>query len=476
MFTEPAVQTGAEQTRQMTQRRGMLARWVLQVLTIMALVSGFCGWPTAGSAGPLSTDAAQELTLSPSPVLPQLGPRYAPVTVEVSGVLGGSCPDALLRNLTRRLTPLYDVRLRFYPLRSSSERGEELLWTACDQKPEQCFAFLGELCAHPEWLASLGGSASLGSANPSDISPELWAAATRLGLDVADLQNSLRVHRYRRRLRSLWSGPLGSRLLPDVLVNGKRIVGAQLESRVFDEIDLQRQRAGEALREGAKVSTIFEQLSDPLREREDEKRRDTRWAPLVLGRFREPPRPPETVRVDVSGLPCQGPEIAAATLVYVFHHETFTAGAQARAVFDAWSRLRDRVRLCVLHAPITPSARRTSELIAQMAEVDTRLFFRVMEEIIDVMSRRYFLRYDEVAGLLRRRGELGKVEAASARGRIRVSADLDQLQRLGLRPGSFLVLGDRVITSWGGPDSLVQELTRATRTGLLAKLRSRTPR
>ena len=78
--------------------------------------------------------------------------------------------------------------------------------------------------------------------------------------------------------------------------------------------------------------------------------------------------------------------------------------------------------------------------------------------------------------LLRRRGELGKIEAASARGRIRVAADLDQLQRLGLRPGSFLVLGDRVITSWGGPDSLVQELTRATRIGLLAKLRSRTPR
>jgi len=476
VLTERAVHTGAERARRRSQRRGTLGLRVLRVLALTAGLGGLCGGPTVGSTSPLPTDAAQELVLSTPPLLPQLGPRYAPVTVEVSGVLGGTCPDTLLRNLTRRLRPLYDVRLRFYPLRSSGERGEELWWTACNQKPDQCFAFLGELCAHPEWLVSVGGSAPAGAAIQTEISPDLWAAATRLGLDVADLQTSLRVHRHRRRLRSLWSDSQGSRLLPEVLVNGKRIVGAQLESRVFDEIDLQRHRAALALREGTKLSAIFEQLSDPAREREEEKRRDSRWTPSLLGRLLEPPRSPDTIRIDVSGLPCQGPEIASVTLVYVFHHETFTAGAQARAVFDAWSRLRDRVRLCVLHAPITPSARRTSELMAQMAEVDARLFFRVMDEIIDVMSRRYFLRYDDVAGLLRRRGELGKVEAASARGRIRVSADLDQLQRLGLRPGSFLVLGDRVITSWGGPESLVQDLTRATRIGFFSKLRSRTSR
>ena len=61
------------------------------------------------------------------------------------------------------------------------------------------------------------------------------------------------------------------------------------------------------------------------------------------------------------------------------------------------------------------------------------------------------------------------------RGKIRVAADLDQLQRLGLRPAGLLIVGDRVIGSWA-TESLVNDLTRESRRGLLAKLRARTSR
>ncbi|MFO0654515.1 MAG: hypothetical protein U0787_05490 [Polyangia bacterium] len=129
------------------------------------------------------------------------------------------------------------------------------------------------------------------------------------------------------------------------------------------------------------------------------------------------------MRVHLDGVPCQGPQIAPTTLVLFFHHESLSTGVQTRAALDAVARFRDKVRLCVF-TPLLPAARRTSELIAQTAAVDLRLFFRLLEDVADLMTRRFVLRYDDVVQLLRKRGELGKVEAASARGRNQVMSDV----------------------------------------------------
>lgn len=409
-------------------------------------------------------DSVSELSANPPTLVPQLGPPRAPISIEVTGTLGGVCPAPLLRSLATRLADVRDVRLRFYPLRSTTERGEELLLTACEQQPSACIPFLIELCAHPAWLASVSDPAQ---------SEELWRVAQRLGIDVSDLQTALRVHRHRRVLRALWEGPLKGQLVSDVRVNGKRIIGGQPEARIFDELDLQRERAAEALRNGVKPSALHAHLLDPRRDREDERRALSRFSPSQFGRLRESPRAPETVSVSVAGLPCQGPQIAPTTLVFVFHHDTFNAGAQARAVLDVWSRLRDRVRMCVMLSPVTPSARRVSELLAQVAAVDSLLFFRVLDELVELMSRRFFLRYEDVMNVLRRRGDLARVEAQATQGRVRVAVDRSQLQLLDLRGASYVIIGNRVLGSWNR-DSLLEELTKETRRGLLDKLRIRT--
>jgi len=417
----------------------------------------------------LAPDALHEVALSAPSPLPLLGPRYAPVTVDVAVTLGGYCFDALLRRLQRRLQSESDVRLRVYPLRTDGELGAELLWAACDQNPKQCFAFLTELCGHSEWLRNpLGGAVVL---TVGGVREELWQAATRLGLNVAELRTALQVHRYRRKLLGLWSGAPTGATMPEVAVNGKRVSGGQLDSRVFDEIDLQRLRAQEALRKGAKLTSLYEQLREPI---EEGRRRDWRYPLFSRTPLREPVRPPEYVAIDTDGLPCQGPQLTPTTMVYVLQQETASSWAQTKMVFEVWGRYRDRVRLCVLHAPSTPSARRTSELLAQIAQVDERLFFRVMEELVEYMTRRYFISYEEVVSFLRRRGDFPKVAAAGARGRIRVQADLDQLRRLGLRSGSQVLLGGRLLFNWNA-ESLEQEVGRESRRGLLAKLRSRVP-
>lgn len=433
------------------------------VLSLGALLSIAWFLPRSAQAEPI--DAVIEVSATEPSVVPQLGSASAPLAIDVTGTLGGVCPAPLLRSLSKRLSDVRDVRLRFYPLRSTSENGEELLLTACEQQPSACIPFLIELCAHPSWLAS--------SSPHLEQSDELWSAARRLGLDVSDLQTALRVHRHRRVLRSLWEGPQKGQLLSDVRVNGKRIIGAQLESRIFDELDLQRERASEALRSGVKPSALHDYLRDPRRERDEDRRSLSRFSPSQFGRLRELPRTPDFAPVSLSGLPCQGPEIAPTTLVFVFHHETFQAGPQARAVMDAWSRLRDRVRMCVMLSPVTPSARRVSELLAQVAAVDPYLFFRVLDEVIDVMSRRFFLRYEDVMNVLRRRGDLARVEARAPQGRVRVAADRSQLQLLDLRPASYVIIGNRVVSAWSS-DSLLADLTKETRRGLLDKLRIRT--
>jgi hypothetical protein len=430
------------------------------------LIGGLLGVGLGSSSRSLaasshSVDSIVEVSSSPSVPVPQVGSTSAAISVDVTGTLGGVCPAPLLRSLVRRLSDVRDVRLRFYPLRSVSERGEELLLTACQQRPSQCVPFLLELCAHPAWFS--GSSAA-------ELSDELWSAASRLGLSVADLQTSLRVHRQRSVLRTLWEGPLKSQLQSDVRVNGKRIIGSQVESRLFDELDLQRERAEEALRSGVQPALLHDHLTDPRRDRDDDRRSTARFTPSSFGRLREPLRHPDTVDVSLSGLPCQGPQITPTTVVFVFHHETWNAGAQARAVIDAWSKLRDRVRLCVMLAPVSPGARRISELLAQVAAVDTHLYFRVLDDVLDVMTRRLFLRYEDVVSVLRRRGELAKVESKVVQGRLRVAQDLAQLQLLDLRSESYVIIGNRVLGTWN-TDTLLSTLTKETRRGLLDKLR-----
>lgn len=429
----------------------------------------FFGSLSLGLATPLPADVAQEIGLGPPPPVPQLGPRYAVVTVDVSGSLGGICPAPVLRNLVRRMPQLRDVRLRFFPLRSGGERGAELWTAACEEKPDACFPLLLELCEHPEWL-NPSVTTTLGltgrSTTPGEPSEELWRTVARLGVDAGSLRDALRTHRQKRVLQAIWASARSNRLVPEVLVNERRVLGAQLDSRVMDEIDLQRLRAQEAIRNGTSLTRLSEQLRDTA---DDERRR---FEPLLSRMSMElgidlPSRP---VRVHLEGLPCQGPEIAPTTLVLVLHHESYQVGTQIRAVLDAVGRHRDKVRVCVLHAPLLPTARRTSELIAQIAAVDPRLLFRVLDDLAELMSRRYFLRYEDVALLLRRRGELSKVEAASARGKVRVMADLAELQRLGLRPALQVILDGKVWSTWT-TESLSLAILQSSRQGLLARLK-----
>ena len=206
---------------------------------------------------------------------------------------------------------------------------------------------------------------------------------------------------------------------------------------------------------------------------DEEARTELRLSRFGLLSRRDPIRSPELGPIADRGLPCQGPALAPTTLFYFLQLETSADSQQAKAVLEVWSRYRDRVRLCVLHAPSTPSARRTSELLAQVAGVDERLFFRVLADFVELMRGRYFIRRDDLVNLLRRRGELGRVEATGVRGMIQLGADLDQIRRLGLRAESQVVLGGRQLGYWN-VEILDAAIQKETRRGLLAKLRSRT--
>lgn len=436
----------------------------LVLATVLCVLSVRAGWAT-----PLAGDAAQEVWLAPPPLVPQLGPRYAVVTVDVSGTLGGTCPAGLLRSLVRRQPQLGDVRVRFLPLRSGGERGAELWTAACGERPAQCFPLLLELCEHPEWL-SPGAQTALGVSStptvPGELSEELWRAVARHGFDPASLRESLRTHRTQRQLAAMWASARGNRQMPEVLVNDRRVVGAQLELRVMDEIDAARLRAHDMLKNGTPLTRLYEQLQTTPDD--DRRRLDVIWGSGLLDPQRDIPNRP--LRVHLDGVPCQGPQIAPTTLVLFFHHESFPTGVQTRAVLDAVARFRDKVRLCVLHAPLLPAARRTSELIAQTAAVDPRLFFRLLEDVADLMTRRFVLRYDDVVQLLRKRGELGKVEAASARGRNQVMSDVAELQRLGLRPGMWLIIDGKVWSNWS-TEALAQALLQKTQQGFFSRLK-----
>lgn len=426
------------------------------------------GFFASAQGSALPADSAQEVRLAPPPLAPQLGPRYAPVTVEIQAPLTARCPEVLLRNLLRRLRAEPDVRLRFSPQKSDGPLGAELLWAACDQQPAQCFPFLRVLCESPQLLAVPKGSVQ---SSVSKLPVELWQAAARLGLDVADLKAALAARRYQRQLGALWSEQSATQTLPEVFVNGKRVLGAQQESRIFDEIDAQRLRAQDALRRGTRPSLLLESLRD--RVTDEEARTELRLSRFGLLSRRDPIRSPELGPIADRSLPCQGPALAPTTLFYFLQLETSTDSQQAKAVLEVWSRHRDRVRLCVLHAPSTPAARRTSELLAQVATVDERLFFRVLEDFVELMRGRYFIRRDDLVNLLRRRGELGRAEATGVRGMIQLGADLDQIRRLGLRAESQVVLGGRQLGYWN-VEILDAAIQKETRRGLLAKLRSRT--
>jgi hypothetical protein len=72
--------------------------------------------------------------------------------------------------------------------------------------------------------------------------------------------------------------------------------------------------------------------------------------------------------------------------------------------------------------------------------------------------------------VLRRRGDLAKVESKVAQGRLRIANDRAQLQLLDLQSASYVIIGNRVVGSWSR-DTLLSDLTKETRRGLLERLR-----
>ena len=76
--------------------------------------------------------------------------------------------------------------------------------------------------------------------------------------------------------------------------------------------------------------------------------------------------------------------------------------------------LRDRVRLCMMQ-PVSPSAALVVSCSDKLRGGFASAYFRVLDDLLDVMTRRLYLRLRRCCGVLRRRGIWPKVESKSRR-------------------------------------------------------------
>lgn len=424
----------------------------------------------------MPVDGDVELRLSPPSPLPLLGPRFAPVTLDLFLPFGARFSDSAFRLVLRlvRESGGADLRVQWRPTLGSAvaERGTEAAWEACQQQPARCFGFIEQLYLHPEWLQP-----------GSEAEDLLLAAAQQRGLDRARFARALAQHTHRARLNVLWQAQREVvRLPPEVWVNGRRLRSGLIEMQLAGEIDRQLVRAQKALSEGTRLAALYEQMVTEDRSGRSEPPGFWRPPPSSLSGVLRPsvpvpaePRRPQPVRLDLSTAPTRGPRIAPVTLTLVASIDAYTTFTLARAALDVWQRHPNQVRLCFIHAPRSDSSRRLAEQLAQLAILDEERFWRSFDQLIELLPRRYLLRQRDVEDVLRRSGDLGRVEAAMATGAgvAVVQHDLEQVRRMGIEYAPLLFVNGRPLRSAGtGQAEFVDRAVREElEVGVFARLR-----
>lgn len=433
--------------------------------------------PAAAAKTQLASDSEQEVVLAQPSRLPLLGPRYAPLTFDLYLPFGhkATAPNlALLRKLARENS---DVRLLLHPVLGSdvAERGAEMVFSAWQQEMdgERCFALAEVLGTHAEWLAGTLAEA------------ELAEAAQALDLDRGRLFSDLQKRRLRPQLLEIWQSERNEvRVAPEVWLNGYRLRGLLVESQVREELSRQRIRAYQSLRSGTPLSRLYEQLVGKERGREASTT-SLRLPVLSAGPARGA-GPATTLAVpfhlDLDGAPRRGPAVSPVTLVLLGSLDTYGTFLVARTVNEVWSRHQETVQLFFQHAPTTDNGRRVAQLLAQLANHDPPAFWRAFDGIIELMKRRFILRYGDLEDLLLRQHiDVAKLERAlkdpvqGDAARTLFARDVLQAQRLGLATGPALFLNGRPLPVHQTAELLERHIESELRRGILSRLLSPRP-
>ncbi|MFO0577869.1 MAG: hypothetical protein U1A78_28000 [Polyangia bacterium] len=429
----------------------------------------------------VTVDADVELRLSSPPTLPLLGPRFAPVTLDLFLPFGGRFSDSAFKLAMRiaRESAGGDVRVQWRPTLGSpvAERGAEAAWEACRQQPGRCFPFLEQLYLHPEWLQP--------GREPEEL---LLGAAQRHGLDAARFGRALTQHSHRGRLNALWQAQRDVvRLPPEIWVNGRRLRSGFIELQLAAEVDRQLVRAQKALSEGARLSEIYDQMLAEERSGRSDLPSSIRTLSAPLTSPRSPLVRPTAVereprrglpRLDLASAPSRGPRIAPVTLVLVGSIDAYATFSLARAATEIWQRHADQVRFCYLHAPRSEMSRHFAELLAQAAMLDPEQFWRSFDALVELLPRRFLLRQRDVEDVLRRFGDLQRIEAAlaSKQAAAVVQHDLEQVRRLGIEYAPLILVNGRPVRGATQVDVLERVVKEELSLGLLSRLRRPPPR
>jgi hypothetical protein len=462
--------------------------------------------PLFASPVTAADDSAAEVVLSPSSPLPLYGPRYAAVTVDLFLPFGQRLTAPNLALLLRVAGQAHDIRLLFHPVLGSeaAERGAEALFSVwqelrgADAGPQaaqsrsrahRSFAFAAALATHPDWLEATA---------EAERALQSGVEQLDLGIDSGRLLRELRLRTQRTLVAGLWQRERGEvRSPPEVWLNGHRLRGPLSESQLSEELSRQRSRSYQALRSGTPLSRIYEQQL--ARERSDQAA-STSWLermsknPATAGTATPanspvgwavglPPAPSENppltrplLHFAFPGAPSRGPEISPATLVLMGSLDTYGTYLQARIVSASWARRRETVRLVFQHAPTTENSRRVALLLAQVGLVNPAAFWRAFDGILELMNRRFLLRYSDVVELLSHQGvavaqleETLRDPQRSLAARSLVAHDLELAQRLSFPAMSQLLLNGRPLPNVQS----AAELDRLVETELGAGMLSR---
>ena len=428
----------------------------------------------AGGGAQVLLDQASEVALAQPPRLPLLGPRYALVTLDLFVAVGQKGSDINLGLALRRAAEATDVRLLLHPVPTGvlGERGAEVIWEAFEQQPTGCYPFITQVYAHPEWLALT-----------TDAQEALLGGAGAAGLDPQRLRRSLLVHRHRATVSALWQAAREQvRYPPELWVNGRHLRGTLTDAQLREELERQRARAQRALQSGTPLTLLYERL---VSEEAGERAEDPPAPARPWGRIPSPsptrPTPPPLSRpatrslashLELAGMPSRGPRVATVTLVLVGSLDSYGTYGAARAAYEVWQRHADSVRLVLVQAPRSETSQRIALLLAQVGLVDEARFWRLFDGILELLPRRFFLRYADVENLVRREGGYALIEAGlrTPAAEARVRQDLEQTRRLGIENSPVVLVNGLPVRGAPLAEALESAIERERQRGLLQRL------
>ena len=416
---------------------------------------------------PVALDQASEVPLAPPLRVPLLGPRYAAVTLDLFVGVGQKGSDINLGLALRRVREAPDVRLLLRPVTSGAvaERGAEVIWEALEQQPTACYPFITQLFSHPEWLAET-----------ADAQDALLGAAGAAGLDASRLRRSLSSHRHRAGVLGRWQAVREQvRYPPELWVNGRSLRGTLTDAQLREELDRQRARAQRAILAGTPLTQLYERLvAEEVSQRTEEVAASIGrpWSRMPQALPHRPAATTLTPHLDLTGVPSRGPRVAPVTLVLIGSLDSYGTYGVARAAYDVWSRHRDSVRLVFLQAPHSETSQRIALLLAQVALIDQGRFWRLFDNLLELLPRRFFLRYPDVEGLARKEGGYALIEASlrTPAAELRIRQDLEQARRLGIENSPVILVNGQPVRGAPLGEVLDSAVVRELQRGLLQRL------